>query len=126
MPRIPQNIALDVWIRQLIREDKIYLFYKSDDWLELRDAVMKDAHYECQHCLKNGIYKRAEMVHHINEVRKRPDLALTREFIDAITNEKIINLIALCNSCHEKEHPDRFGNYRIQKGIERFTNEEKW
>ena len=126
MPRIPQDIALDVWIRQLIREDKIYLFYKSDDWLELRDEVMKDAHYECQHCLKNGIYKRAEMVHHINEVRKRPDLALTREFIDAITNEKIINLIALCNSCHEKEHPDRFGNYRIQKGIERFTNEEKW
>ena len=126
MPRIPQDIALDVWIRQLIREDKIYLFYKSDDWLELRDEVMKDAHYECQHCLKNGIYKRAEMVHHINEVRKRPDLALTREFIDAITNEKIINLIALCNSCHEKEHPDRFGNYRMQRGIERFTNEEKW
>ena len=126
MPRIPQDIALDVWIRQLIREDKIYLFYKSDDWLELRDEVMKDAHYECQHCLKNGIYKRAEMVHHINEVRKRPDLALTREFVDAITNEKIINLIALCNSCHEKEHPDRFGNYRLQRGIERFTNEEKW
>lgn len=126
MPRIPQDIALDVWIRHLIREDKIYLFYKSDDWLELRDEVMKDAHYECQHCLKNGIYKRAEMVHHINEVRKRPDLALTREFTDAITNEKIINLIALCNSCHEKEHPDRFGNYRLQRGIERFTNEEKW
>ncbi len=126
MPRVPQDIALDVWIRQLIREDKIYLFYKTDDWLELRDDVMRDAHYECQHCLKNGIYKRAEMVHHINEVRKRPDLALTREFIDAITNEKIINLIALCNSCHEKEHPDRFGNYRMQRGIERFTNEEKW
>lgn len=126
MPRVPQDIALDVWIRQLIREDKIYLFYKTDDWLELRDDVMRDAHYECQHCLKNGIYKRAEMVHHINEVRKRPDLALTREFIDAITNEKIINLVALCNSCHEKEHPDRFGNYRLQRGIERFNNEEKW
>ena len=126
MPRIPQDIALDVWIRQLIREDKIYLFYKSDDWLELRDDVMKDAHYECQYCLKNGIYKRAEMVHHINEVRKRPDLALTRDFIDPITHEKIINLVALCNSCHEKEHPDRFGNYRIKRGIERFTNEEKW
>ena len=126
MPRVPQDIALDVWIRQLIREDKIYLFYKTDDWLELRDDVMRDAHYECQQCLKNGIYKRAEMVHHINEVRKRPDLALTREFIDAITNEKIINLVALCNSCHEKEHPDRFGNYRLQRGIERFTNDEKW
>ena len=126
MPRIPQDIALDVWIRQLIREDKIYLFYKTDDWLELRDDVMKDAHNECQHCLQNGIYKRAEMVHHVNEVRKRPDLALTREFTDPITHEKIINLVALCNSCHEKEHPDRFGNYRNKRGIERFTNEEKW
>ena len=126
MPRVPQDIALDVWIRKLIREDKIYLFYKTDDWLELRDDVMRDAHYECQHCLKDGIYKRAEMVHHINEVRKRPDLALTREFTDAITHEKIINLVALCNSCHEKEHPDRFGNYRARRGIERFTNEEKW
>ena len=87
---------------------------------------MKDAHNECQHCLRDGIYTRAEMVHHINEVRKRPDLALTREFIDPITNEKIINLVALCNSCHEKEHPDRFGNYRTQRGIERFMNDEKW
>lgn len=126
MPRIPQDIALDVWIRQLISEDKIYQFYKSDDWLELRDEVLRDAHYECQHCLKNGIYKRAEMVHHINEVRKRPDLALTREFVNAITNEKIINLVALCNSCHEKEHPDRFGNYRTDRGLEKFTNEERW
>ena len=126
MARVPQDIALDVWIRKLIREDKLYLFYKTDDWLELRDDIIRDAHYECQHCMKAGIYKRAEMVHHINEVRKRPDLALTREFTDAITGETIINLVALCNSCHEKEHPDRFGNYRKQRGIERFTNEEKW
>ena len=126
MPRVPQDIALDVWIRQLIREDKIYQFYKSDDWLELRDEVMRDHHNECLHCMRNGIYKRAEMVHHVNEVRKRPDLALTKEFRDAITNETVINLIPLCNSCHEMEHPDRFGNYRERRGIERFTNEEKW
>ena len=126
MPRVPQDIALDAWIRELIREDKVYLFYKTDDWLELRADVMEDAHNECQHCLKEGIYKRAEMVHHINEVRKRPDLALTREYIDPITHEIKNNLVALCNSCHEKEHPDRFGNYRKKRGIERFTNDEKW
>ena len=126
MARIPQDIPLSTWIRQLIREDKLYAFYKSDDWLELRDDVMRDAHYECQHCLRDGIYTRAEMVHHINEVRKRPDLALTREFIDPITHETVNNLVALCNSCHEKEHPDRFGNYRMRRGIERFTNQERW
>ena len=124
--RVPTDVRLEDWIRQLIKDDELWKFYKTDDWLELRDDVMRDAHNECQHCLLKGIYKHAEMVHHINEVRKRPDLALTREFIDPITNKKIINLVALCNSCHELEHPDRFGDYRKRHGIERFTNEERW
>lgn len=126
MARIPQDQSLVSWIRYLYSVNKIYLFYKSDDWLELRDEVMRESHYECQRCLAKGIYTRCEMVHHVNEVRKRPDLALTKEFTDAITGEKIINLIALCNSCHEMEHPDRFGNYRKKRGIEKFTNKEQW
>lgn len=125
MARIPSDVPLATWIRQLIAEDKIYQFYKSDEWIRLRDEVLRDAHYECQECLKNGIYKRAEMVHHVNEVRKRPDLALTREFVDQITGEKLINLIALCNPCHEREH-DRCGNFRRQNGREQFRNEERW
>ena len=124
--RVPTDVDLASWIRQLIREDRIWIFYKTDDWIELRDEVLKDAHNECQHCLKKGKYTRAEMVHHINEVRKRPDLALTREYIDPITKEVRSNLVALCNSCHELEHPDRFGNYRAKRGIEKFTNEERW
>lgn len=126
MAHIPIDIPLSTWIRQLIKEDALYKFYKSDEWEELRNEVIRDAHNECQHCLKRGIYKRAEMVHHINEVRKRPDLALTREFVNPITGETIINLVALCNSCHELEHPDRFGNYRNQRGIQKFSNEERW
>ena len=125
MAAIPRDIPLDVWIRQLIRDGCIYKFYKSDEWLSLRDEVMRDAHYECQRCLLHGIYNRAEMVHHVNEVRKRPDLALTRRFIDPITHEEINNLIALCNSCHEKEH-DRWGNFKKQNSPQRFTNEERW
>lgn len=125
MARIPNDISLATWIRQLIDQDKIYQFYKSDDWIQLRDEVLRDAHYECQHCLKNGRYKRAEMVHHINEVRKRPDLALTREFVDTITHENKINLIALCNPCHEKVH-DRCGKFREKNGDARFKNEERW
>lgn len=125
MARIPTDIQLSSWIHELIKTDTLYRFYKSDDWLELRDNVLRDAHYECQLCLKDGIYKRAEMVHHINEVRKRPDLALTREFIDPVTHEKRENLIALCNSCHEKVH-DRCGNFKRQNGRGQFKNEERW
>ena len=125
MACIPRDVSLDVWIRQLIKDGCIYKFYKSDEWLSLRDEVMRDAHYECQHCLLHGIYKRADMVHHVNEVRKRPDLALTRMFIDPITHEEKNNLIALCNPCHEKEH-DRWGDFRKQNSAQRFTNEERW
>ena len=84
MARIPIDISLASWIRQLIEEDAVWKFYKTDDWEELRDDVLRDAHFECQHCLREGKYTRAEMVHHINEVRKRPDLALSRSYKDAL------------------------------------------
>lgn len=116
---------LAAWIRKLIRENKIYVFYKTNDWLELRDEVLRDAHYECQHCLKQGRYTRATMVHHINEVRKRPDMALTKEYIDKATGEKKKNLVALCFDCHEKEH-DRFAEYHDEQMKGRFQNEERW
>ena len=125
MAHVPDDIPLATWIRQLIDQQAIYKFYKSEEWIRLRDEVMRDSHNECQHCLQNGIYRRAEMVHHVNEVRKRPDLALTREFVDVITGEKITNLIALCNPCHERVH-DRCGNFREQNGNARFRNEERW
>ena len=124
MARIPRDIPLDVWIRQLIRDNKIYAFYKSDDWLELRDDVMRDAHYECQHCLMHGIYTKAVMVHHVNEVRKRPDMALSRTYIDRAGQEQI-NLVPLCFACHEAEH-DRFEEIRKKQGREKFSNEERW
>ena len=119
------NAELAAWIRKLISEDKLYAFYKCHAWLALRSEVMHDDHYECQHCMKRGIYTRADMVHHVNEVRKRPDMALTKEYIDPITKEKKRNLISLCNPCHEAEH-DRFEGYRSKHGKERFTNEERW
>ena len=125
MARIPDDISLAAWIRQLIENDRIYQFYKSEEWIRLRNEVLRDAHYECQHCAANGRYERAVMVHHVNEVRKRPDLALTRSFVDPVTKKEIVNLIALCNSCHERVH-DRCGNLRGQNGDERFVNEERW
>ena len=121
--RVPTDIPLDDWIRSLIREDTIYKFYKTDDWLELRADVLRDQHYECQRCIESGIYTRAEMVHHVNEVRKVPRLALSRTFIDKDGTEQK-NLIALCNNCHEIVH-DRLKEW--QKNMNpKFENEERW
>ncbi len=112
------------WIRQLIRGNKLYVFYKSNEWLELRSEVLRENHYECQHCLRHGKYTRAVMVHHVNEVRKRPDMALCKTYRDREGQEQK-NLVPLCFACHEAEH-DRFEKVRAEQGKEKFSNIERW
>lgn len=118
--RIPNNISLEAFIRQLIKANKVIDFYKSDDWLELRDDVFEFFHWECQGCLKKGIITKADCVHHVNHVRKRPDLALSRYYTDS-KGTKQFNLIPLCNSCHNIEHPEKF-----YKNNNKFINKERW
>lgn len=119
--RIPNDIPLATWIRQLIRADKIELFYFTDDWKELREDVLEEHHFECQECLKRGIYTRAVCVHHVNEVKKRPDLALSKFYVDD-EGDTQKQLVPLCNICHNIIH-DKLGNYQKKN---RFTNEERW
>lgn len=118
---IPTNKSLDEWIRELIQEDKIIKFYKTKEWIELKNEVMRDNHYECAECLKRGKYTRADCVHHVNEVKIRPDLALSRYYVDK-NGEKIPNLVPLCNTCHNILH-DKLGEWQ-NRG--RFKNKERW
>ena len=121
--RIPTDISLERYIRQLIAEDKLYKFYKSDNWKEIRQRVLEDKHYECQLCLEKGKYTRADMVHHVNEVRVRPDLALSRTYRD---NDGVHdNLMPLCNTCHNIVH-EKLEKYIKEKNKNNFTNEERW
>ena len=121
--RIPTDISLASYIRQLIREDKLYKFYKSDEWRKLRERVLEDNHYECQQCIRKGRYTKAATVHHINEVRKRPDLALSRTYRDQDGVHD--NLMPLCNACHNKEHK-KLEKYIEEQHKDNFTNEERW
>ena len=119
--RIPRDIPLAVYIKRLIAEDRIEAFYQSEDWKELREVVLGFFYNECQECLKIGRYTRADCVHHVNEVRKRPDLALSRYYMDA-KGERKENLVPLCNQCHNIVH-DKLGEYQRK---DKFTNEERW
>ena len=121
--QLPTDIRLEDYIRLLIKDGQIVKFYKSDDWQKLRAEVMEEQHNECQRCLERGIYTRAEMVHHVNEVRKVPRLALSKTFIDKEGKEQK-NLIALCNNCHEIIH-DRLKGWQ-EKKYPKFQNEERW
>ena len=119
--RVPKDIALSAYIRKLIAAGKIELFYRTEDWAELREEVLESFHYECQECLKRGRYTRADCVHHVNEVKKRPDLALTRYYVDPKGNKQP-NLVPLCNQCHNIVH-DKLGEWQRK---DKFTNKELW
>lgn len=59
-------------------------------WKRIRDRHIRE-HPLCEECLKHGIYKPAEEVHH-----KLP-------LADGGTHDRS-NLISLCRSCHMKAH----------------------
>ena len=91
------------WLLQLIREDRLVKFYQSPKWLRLREKAMKRDHYECQECRRLGKYHRVENVHHIKEVKDRPDLALDLDNLinslrfnsnDSIGEEEEIEMLA--------------------------------
>ena len=75
-------------------------FYSSKAWQECRNEYMKRAHYLCENCLRKGIYKPAEIVHHIIEIDpitiERPEIALNFD-----------NLEAVCRECHDEYHNNR-------------------
>lgn len=109
------------WIRELIQQGKEYKFYKTKEWLQLRQSILDKYHNECQECLKQGKYTEAKNVHHINELKQRPDLALNEYYTDSMTGERKRNLIPLCVECHNIQHKRVCkGEYRPQ------LNEERW
>ncbi len=111
---------LEQYIRKLIAENKLYTFYKSKDWLNLRQQILNKNHNECYECLKRGKYKRAVTVHHVKEVKIRPDLALSEYYIDE-NGDKQVNLKPLCKQCHNAEH-SRFSPAEKRPQL----NKERW
>ena len=105
-------------IRQLIAEDKLYRLYKSREWKELKEKVLKEFHNECLWCREKGIISKAEEVHHIQYVKKYPELALC-EYYD-YRGQRYRNLVPLCHDCHDRAH-ERM-KYKKKKQV----NEERW
>ena len=87
----------------MINTDSLHTFYNSRSWRRLSHEVMRTQHNECQMCKAQGKYSKAVVVHHVNYIRKRPDLAYSRTYIDSEGKEHK-QLIALCHECHEKIH----------------------
>ncbi|WP_108070770.1 HNH endonuclease [Heyndrickxia sporothermodurans] len=99
------------WLESLIRQDKMIPFYKCKEWRSLRLEALERDNYECQQCKRKGKYTRGQNVHHLREVKDRPDLALTLE-----------NLETVCIPCHNAIHDKRLKNDKRKP----FVNEERW
>lgn len=77
-----EDYKLAEHIRQLEKDNRLYRFYKSKAWCDLKEEVLTENHNECQLCKAKGKIRRAETVHHINYVHDHPELALSKTFID--------------------------------------------
>jgi 5-methylcytosine-specific restriction endonuclease McrA len=106
------------WIQSLIDADNLHEFYTCSAWLNLRENVLAEYHYECQDCKDKGFYTKANHVHHVQYVRKHPRYALSKTYI--FQGKEYKNLIPLCHNCHEIRH-----GYR-QKEEKKPLTEERW
>lgn len=95
------------WLCALIASGDVHPFYCSSQWVRLSHKVLDMDKHECQLCKERGRYRRAELVHHVNHVRRAPKMALDIWYTDVDGNQQR-NLISVCKDCHETVcHPER-------------------
>lgn len=74
----------------------------------MRDVVMSRDRYLCVDCLKHGVIKPAEEVHHITEITPDniddPDVTLNMD-----------NLVSLCRECHRARHGETVKRYSVDE-----------
>ena len=122
-------LSTEEWIRSLIQKDELWRFYKSKEWIALKNKILKENHYECAECRKHGVITRHDdggrllsTVHHVCHVRDHPELALSEWYKDYSTGQLERNLIPVCKACHNKLHPEKIKRVNQDK----FVNDERW
>lgn len=79
-------------------------FYSSKAWQTCRNEYARDRHYLCENCLRKGIYKVGEIVHHKIEIDpvniNNPEITLNFN-----------NLELLCRDCHAAMHEQSGGRW---------------
>lgn len=106
------------FVKECIRRGNLHSFYNSQQWKQTRRKVLQMDKYECQICKSHGRYTKATTVHHINYVKKHPELALEVEY--SWKGRRKRNLISLCHDCHEEVHGHR------KKSLAEPLTKERW
>lgn len=77
-------------------EDKYIKFYHSKAWKLVRKQALARDHYLCQECLRQGIVRTANTVHHIIPIKD-----------DFKKRLKLDNLETICLEHHNQEHREK-------------------
>ncbi len=84
-------------------------FYSSAAWQACRNTYAAKRGHLCEDCLKRGIYKPGEIVHHVIELDPvnitNPEISLNHA-----------NLCLLCRECHSEQHDRRKKDRRYRIG----------
>lgn len=84
-------------------------FYSSKQWQDCRNGYAAYRGHLCENCLRKGIYKPGEIVHHKIELDpiniEKPEIALSWD-----------NLKLVCRECHAEEHDKRMKGRRYDIG----------
>ncbi|EJV41797.1 HNH endonuclease [Bacillus toyonensis] len=100
-------------IQRLYEQDNIIKFYKHGYWKNhIRLKALERDNNECQACKRKGKQSQGRNVHHLLELRDRPDLAYV-----------LSNLETLCIRCHNAEH---YKEKNIVKKNCTIVDEERW
>lgn len=120
--RVPRDRTLAQWIRELEARGKLWEFYQTLEWRRLRAEVIAEFHNQCTDCLAKSpaVLTRPTTVHHVREVKDRPDLALSKSYRDADGSMKR-QLVPLCDECHNARH-GRFHGAKPKPQL----NDERW
>ena len=93
-------------------------FYSSKAWQDCRNEYAKRLQHLCEDCLRRGIYRPGEIVHHKIELDpiniEKPEVALNFE-----------NLELLCRDCHASRHGLSGGRWAEVNRRRRAAREEK-
>ena len=109
------------WLLGLIAAGDIHPFYVSSEWRQLAAAVLRD---DCRNCQICGKANAADLVHHVRHVKRFPQLALSRYYVDEDGTQQR-NLISVCRGCHEAVcHPERMRKPTAKP--EAFATAERW
>lgn len=105
-------------LNDLIAAGQQHKFYSWRAWRDhIRPYVLQLDHYECFYCHK-PVNNRAAIVHHINALTDRPDLALS---VYDTTGRR--QLVTVCKSCHELQHSEVLSSNQFKSNIEPLTVE---